>query len=156
LGGVLAVIALVVSYFAWVYPDPSNQVSSLQERHTYVAMAEAMCEEAGASLAGLSMDGTTPEEYSEQMEKAAVSYNTVLQQWAELRPPREADEQQLRPILSSLEAMVISMRTVASWMREGNLQLASDEYERLREHGRQYKDHARAYGVYGCLGLAPF
>ncbi|RDV10478.1 hypothetical protein DXK94_08065 [Arthrobacter sp. RT-1] len=155
LGTLLTIAALVLSYFAWVNPDPANQPSSMNERKTYLNKIESICSEAGATLDKVSMQDTTPVQYSERMEAVASTYATVLESWAALTPPTQADHKLILPTMDSLESMILSMREVANWMRLGHLQFASDEYERLREHGQEFRRTGREYGLDNCLRLAP-
>jgi hypothetical protein len=155
IGLVSGLAALIVTLFAWLYPDPSKQPSRPEDRASYLARVDAMCAEVNASLVDDFTPPADPEGYAQQMGNIAAAFQGLLVRWAGVDLPRDADEEAVRPVLDSLEAMALAAQEVASWVRMGELLQAEDEYQRLREHGAAFRTSARDYGLVECLALAP-
>jgi hypothetical protein len=140
-GVVVSLVALVVGYLAWIHPDPANEVSSMNERASYLRQVDQMCSATGERLQGVS--GT-------DYRTASQMLNELLQSWASLPLPRQADSSLVRPILDALEAMSLSLGEVQSWVEQGMADRAEDEFQRTIEHVASYRQSSRAYGLVVC------
>lgn len=156
IGGVVAVVGVLVGLLAWLNPDPGSQLSTAEERRPYIAQVDAMCVDVGKVNRQMTEPKNT-EQYAQVTETLAAAYQKLLGEWSALSLPRETDTAELRPTLDALEAMVFSMREVAEWMRLGDVQQAGDEFERLREHATEFRRLSRGYGFAQCpqIGVIP-
>jgi len=52
-----------------------------------------------------------------------------------------------------MESASLSLDEVANWLAQGESALASEEYQRLREHLTDFRERARDYGLTICPSL---
>lgn len=153
IGTLLTVAALVISFFAWVYPDPANKVSSFEERQPYIAQVESLCDKAAEASHAMTERGLNAEQTISRLRAVHLDFTNLLLDWSRLAPPREADVDLIRPMLDSLEAMILSIRRSEELMHDGNATPVFEEFERLREHSREFRQLTRAYGMVRCSDL---
>ncbi|WP_154402271.1 hypothetical protein [Ornithinimicrobium cavernae] len=148
IGALFAVAGLVISLLAWLYPSRSDEPSTPQERAAYLAAADALCLEALGELQAV--DTGDPEAaYTQQ---AAILQETLVA-WSALEPPRQPDAELILPALSSLESMFLSINEFTALLTLGDMDQASAEFERYREHAAEFRRHSRSYGFTVCHSL---
>lgn len=155
IGGVVAIAALIVSWFAWINPNPGQQPSSLEERQSYIQSVDALCQQALEATATVAGVDATSAQYIDATTFVADTYEQLWSDWAAMPLPNENDGALIRPMLDSLETMINSTRELGEWVSLGAAAEADEEFDRIREHSDDLRRAARAYGFQVCHSLGP-
>lgn len=86
-GTLLVIASLVVSYFAWVYPDPANQVSTVEERQPYIAQVESLCDKAAEASQAMTARELDVEQTTTRLRAVHSEFATLLLDWSHLDLP---------------------------------------------------------------------
>lgn len=170
LAGTLAVLGLgatvagvVLAWVTWVNPNPSEQLSSTEERLPYIAQVDGLCSafltEFG-ELASASDPASVhdPVAARESMETVTGLYADLLSEWRQLTPPRETDMSLIRPAQDGLESMIMAFeegirhldRTLNGADAAEDLRRALDD---SNTHAQEFRRLTREYGFEVCPQL---
>jgi hypothetical protein len=160
-GVLLTVVGLVLAWITWYNPDPASQLSSREERQSYIAEVDELCGRFLTAYASLDMGSTieTREDavrVIESRHRFSEELEILRTDWQSVPPPKETDTKVLRPALDALESMKISTDNTTSSLErvlsgaEIDQEVMASELAQLDEHASEFRRLSREYGFNVC------
>jgi hypothetical protein len=153
IGIVIAIVAALITYKAYIEPRAPVEGSSREQREPYIAQVDELCRAAGGDLRRL---GPPPladlRLYAQHTHQARIIFDRLGMSWDKIDYP-EQDRARLLGILSDLRTMVGNMDETVNAAQAGATELLHEQITVTREVMANIRKATTTFGFRSCPGL---